>query len=1265
MSLRKEKLKMIKKLLTYTIAITTIVWSVGLFSMPLAVGAATSGDLIKLQCAAGAGVNDPCKAVYYLGADAKRYVFPNEKTYMTWYSDFSGVKIVSLTEMSSYAIGGNVTYRPGVKLVKITTDPKVYAVSANGTLRWVTTAAIAEALYGVNWARTSVEDVSDAFFVNYKVGADITVASDYNKATETSEAATINDDKNLTGGPVATGTSLTVALASDTPASGIVVGNSINNKFTKVNLTASADGDIVIDSLTVTRGGTVASDSPFSSIALIDAATGVRIGNTKTLNSSHQAVFNQNITVAAGTTKSIYLAGNMGATASYAGEIPSLNLSAVTLVGTAAIVGTLPIVGNYQNINGTITIGALSLSDGANNPSASTQKIGTTNYIVSGFKLVASSVEDFKVSQISFKQGGTASDADVANLSLLVDDAKVATVAAVTGGMVTFDLSASPILVAKGKTVQFDLRLDIVSGSARTIRFDVNDESDIVSMGQLYGYAVKLADGGNGATADAEPFWTAPVTSVDRGSLRIGPATLSAANVATDSDQAVLGKFEFEAKGEETEITSLPIVFTITTSSASTVGNVTEADLTNIAVYDENGSIVAGPDDTVYSAGYSTRTYIVGVTSTDTITVPVGLHYYTIKGDLSADWEADDTIVASITPNGLTAKGSTTGLAVTPTPASSQSSATMTIKSAQLSLSTSPSPIAQSIVAGSKAVTFANLILGAEGSGEDVKVTKVMAAVTCDSTCNPAEVSNWSLFDGATELATTNDPDSDTAAKTTDNDEATATWMLSTPLVITKGTSKTLTVKGDISTAATNGTMQVGMASITGAEDVTAKGGTTNLTATVVVSPSNGQGMTFTDLGQLTISLDSTSPKEGLMPASTSGLTFGIFSAFAKYEDVKIEKLYLTSTALNSGGLDQVSKVYLYNGSTKLAEVTPTSTDSTGDTVLIDVTGSPIVVPKDNSILLTVKVDTAGSDYEIGSRGASGQGLSLKINAAGDITAKGAQSGGTITSITITGSTTKNQYLFRSVPTVVPNEELPTSGDNSKVAGGTLTNQTGAPLYRLKVSADSAGPIGIGQVTFAFATSTATTTNWKLYDQNGTLLGTNDSLSYVGVDWSAPAACDAGSTCDSVIVIPLTSDGSAISATDSTKFQALQIGAGTSNYLTLKGDLVCNTVNCAASSNPTGGSVSIMLLGDSNLPAAYPAPIGTIFSGTVDQSALTGLAVDYFGSSFIWTDYWRTSVQKNSSTTASSTEQWMNGYVVAKGASSKLDATSTAVTFSK
>lgn len=119
---------MIKKFLTYSLVVTTLVWSVGLLATPLAVGAAVSGDLIKLQCATGADVNDPCRAVYYLGADGKRYVFPNQKTYMTWYSNFSTVKVVSSTEMSSYPIGGNATYRPGTKMIKITTDPKVYAV---------------------------------------------------------------------------------------------------------------------------------------------------------------------------------------------------------------------------------------------------------------------------------------------------------------------------------------------------------------------------------------------------------------------------------------------------------------------------------------------------------------------------------------------------------------------------------------------------------------------------------------------------------------------------------------------------------------------------------------------------------------------------------------------------------------------------------------------------------------------------------------------------------------------------------------------------------------------------------------------------------------------------------------------------------------------------------------------------------------------------------------------------------------------------------
>ena len=59
---------MIKKFRTYSLDITTMVWSVGLLATPLAVGAVVSGDLIKLSCSSVADVNDSCRAGYYLGA---------------------------------------------------------------------------------------------------------------------------------------------------------------------------------------------------------------------------------------------------------------------------------------------------------------------------------------------------------------------------------------------------------------------------------------------------------------------------------------------------------------------------------------------------------------------------------------------------------------------------------------------------------------------------------------------------------------------------------------------------------------------------------------------------------------------------------------------------------------------------------------------------------------------------------------------------------------------------------------------------------------------------------------------------------------------------------------------------------------------------------------------------------------------------------------------------------------------------------------------
>ena len=139
-------------------------------------------SLIKLQCLTSMASQDPnatCKAVYYIGTDGKRHAFPNSKVYATWYSDFSQVKTMSAAQLATISLGANVTYKPGARMVKFVGSPKVYAVDKGGVLRWITSEAAAAALYGSTWNK-NVDDINDAFYTNYRFGADISGLSNFN-----------------------------------------------------------------------------------------------------------------------------------------------------------------------------------------------------------------------------------------------------------------------------------------------------------------------------------------------------------------------------------------------------------------------------------------------------------------------------------------------------------------------------------------------------------------------------------------------------------------------------------------------------------------------------------------------------------------------------------------------------------------------------------------------------------------------------------------------------------------------------------------------------------------------------------------------------------------------------------------------------------------------------------------------------------------------------------------------------------------------------
>lgn len=167
----------------------TIAFSQGL-SFPL-----KDGDLIKIPDDNNASTLSDT-AVYYYAKNGKRYVFPNEKVYYTWYPDFSKVQIIPIDQMSLIPIGGNVTYHPGTKMVKFQTDTKTYMVTKGGVLRWAMTEDVARGWFGAAWNQ-QVDDISEAFYVNYKFGEPVASALDLALPVIRGTVSTIDDDKGL------------------------------------------------------------------------------------------------------------------------------------------------------------------------------------------------------------------------------------------------------------------------------------------------------------------------------------------------------------------------------------------------------------------------------------------------------------------------------------------------------------------------------------------------------------------------------------------------------------------------------------------------------------------------------------------------------------------------------------------------------------------------------------------------------------------------------------------------------------------------------------------------------------------------------------------------------------------------------------------------------------------------------------------------------------------------------------------------------------
>lgn len=999
-----------------------------------------------------------------------------------------------------------------------------------------------------------------------------------------------------TGTTTGTAAGTAVVSAAAQPANTVAPKGAARVPFTAFTVTANGS-PVTINSVTVQRQGPSV-DTDFAGVVLIDASTGVQVGNSRVLDANHNATIGSAITIPAGTSKTFWVAGNISTTISNSGDIASF---AVTAVNTASTVsGSLPITGASNTINASLVIGTAQIGNSSFDPnSGSTQPIGTTGYRFSGVKINAGSAEDVTFKSITWYQAGSASG--MQNVMTVVNGTSYPTTVDATGRYYT-TVFPNGIVIPKGNSVDVYVQADLGANttSATVAEFDIYRNTDIYLVGNQYGYGITPTESGTNGTPSTNaahgsifnssntgnPFFQGSTVSVTAGTFSTiqNAVSVGAQNVATNVSNQPLGGFQTNLTGEGITVQSLKVHYNYSSGAASA------SLLTSVSLVNENGATVAGPFDSTDTGGTSGV-----ITFTGSIDFPVGTHTYTLQGKIPSNVANNVTIQASTTPSSdwTNVTGDTTGNNITPSVGLFTMS-TMTVKGAALALGVASSPTSQSVVAGGSNVLFANFQLDASQSGENVRLSSLPLTFSGSGSATTT-LSNCQVWNGSTALNT------GSRVLNTSNLGASFTVSFDNALTVPKGTVLTLGLTCNIASGA-SGTYIFGL-NQTGTNYSVS--GVTSGSAVTVANPTSYTGPTMSvqvggAAGSLVASTDSSAPSYTVVAGGTTGLVANVIKFHSSNESTNLTKVGLTLTNASSSASD-LTAVNIYAGNNVMTTsgvaipantLIGTATFLGNATFATSTLSTTVQLPKDQDATIIVKADIA--DIGTNQPGHEGDLVAIDyLNSEGT----GANSGVTVRGNAGVTSGVAGLRTFNTYPTVAAG---PSAAANP--------NGTSQILKKFSVSAATAGQVGLYQFNIAISTSSASVVNLQLhaftdanYSQAANVPGTTSGL------FGAP-------------VNPSFSNGTATFSQGSNA--PLEVGAATTMYFTLTGDVT-------QTGNNNTGTVFATLKGD----AAYPVGIP---SGNMAQAA----TISTSGSNFIWSP--------NATTTATATtNDWTNGYGVA------------------
>jgi hypothetical protein len=373
---------------------------------------------------------------------------------------------------------------------------------------------------------------------------------------KTADGKTFSDSAKFTGYsalPQGNGT-LEVAVSSKNPQGDTVPQGAHGVSMLSLDLTASCDDSVSIESLTVLHEGF---GDKADITGVYATVAGARVSRERTIDSKDQTAevrFTSALVIPACKSVTIDINADFD-TSITAGAQHNLaiELASDFVSNAKAVTGNFPLRGNTFGI-AAVTSGTVTLTYRSVTPDK--LQVGDKNVAIGKFEVASSSSEDQTLYSVTLHQNGTVSDGDVTNIRIRRSDGTILTNAAAQFKSKFATLTFNPpFTVLEGDKITLEVIGDVVGGAAKTIQVDIDETSDVFAVGSLYGYGVNGQLYGSSVVVPTTA--TATSISVDAGQFTIeinGPAQQT---YTRDQNDAVLANIVFTTGGETVNVKKL------------------------------------------------------------------------------------------------------------------------------------------------------------------------------------------------------------------------------------------------------------------------------------------------------------------------------------------------------------------------------------------------------------------------------------------------------------------------------------------------------------------------------------------------------------------------------------------------------------------------------------------------------------------------------------------------------------------------------------